>query len=78
MKKSPTFFYNLPYESYEKKSSYEVENLIMGEGGRIAGQYINFENPFCHNGSRLADLDGLTYPTKNLKKTQKMEKSCPS
>ncbi len=27
MKKSQTFFYNLPYESYEKKSSYEVEEV---------------------------------------------------
>ncbi len=29
MKKSSTFFYNLPYESYEKKSSYEVENSFF-------------------------------------------------
>ncbi len=28
MKKSPTFFYNCPYESYEKKYSYEVEYLL--------------------------------------------------
>ncbi len=28
MKKSPTFFCNLPYESYEKKSSYEVEKTF--------------------------------------------------
>ena len=29
MKKSQTFSYNLPYESYDKKSSYEVE-IILG------------------------------------------------
>ncbi len=41
MKKRPTFFYNLPYEIYEKKSSYEVElqtqwpqsaNISIGKG----------------------------------------------
>ncbi len=24
------------------------KNLLWGEGGRIAAQYINFENPYCH------------------------------
>ncbi len=28
MLKLPTFSYNLPYESHEKKSSYEVEKII--------------------------------------------------
>ncbi len=28
MKKSLTIFYNLPYESFEKKSNYEVEIII--------------------------------------------------
>ncbi len=27
MEKSPTFFYHFPYESYEKKSSHEVEDI---------------------------------------------------
>ncbi len=27
MKWSPTFSYNLPYDNYEKKSSYEVEDI---------------------------------------------------
>ncbi len=28
MKKSLTFSYNLSYKSYEKKSSYEVDNVL--------------------------------------------------
>ncbi len=32
MKKSPTLSYNLPYKNHEKKSSYEVEVLLLPNG----------------------------------------------
>ncbi len=56
MKKSPPFFYNLPYESYEKKSSYEVKYVRNHYSGR--------ENKYLHLRTKLGPI-GFAFKLSN-------------